>query len=45
LHRLAQEKGRKSIFEDYRIRIANVTRDYSLENREQAPDDSKIFHQ
>jgi heme-degrading monooxygenase HmoA len=45
LHRSAQREGRKSIFEDYRIRIASVTRDYSLENREQAPDDSKIFHQ
>jgi heme-degrading monooxygenase HmoA len=45
MHRLAQAEGRKSIFEDYRIRIANVTRDYTLENRAQAPDDSKIFHQ
>ena len=44
-HRSAQREGRKSIFEDYRIRIANVARDYTMENREQAPDDSKIFHQ
>ena len=44
LHRAAQAKGRKSIFEDYRIRIANVVRDYSLTNREQAPTDSKLIH-
>jgi len=44
LHRAAQAKGRKSIFEDYRIRIANVVRDYSLTSREQAPMDSKLIH-
>lgn len=44
LHRAAQTKGRKSIFEDYRIRIANVVRDYSFTNREQAPTDSKSIH-
>ena len=44
LHRAAQVKGRKSIFEDYRIRIANVVRDYSLTSREQAPMDSKSIH-
>ena len=43
-HRSAQAKGRKSIFEDYRIRIANVVRDYSLTSREQAPMDSKSIH-
>src|SRR5689334_2081158 len=29
VHRSAQAEGRKSIFEDYRIRIAHVVRDYS----------------
>lgn len=45
LHREAQIKGRQSIFKDYRIRIAEVTRDYGISDREQAPDDSKLFHQ
>ncbi len=31
-HRYAQEKGRSSVFKDYRIRIAKVQRDYSMEN-------------
>jgi len=44
LHRMAQKKGRDSIFEDYRIRIASVVRDYGMINREQAPIDSKIIH-
>lgn len=44
LHRTAQAEGRKSIFDDYRIRVAHVVRDYSLTNREQAPADSKSIH-
>jgi heme-degrading monooxygenase HmoA len=43
-HRTAQKKGRNSIFDDYRIRIATVVRDYSLTDREQAPKDSKLIH-
>lgn len=31
-HMAAQSKGRASIFKDYRIRIANVERDYTLES-------------
>lgn len=30
-HMAAQKKGRESIFKDYRIRIAEVKRDYTLE--------------
>jgi len=30
-HMGAQAKGRESIFKDYRIRIANVERDYTME--------------
>ena len=41
LHRAAQAEGRNSIFDEYRIRISHVVRDYSLVNREQAPADSK----
>lgn len=29
-HRAAQDEGRASIFEDYRIRVAEVFRDYDL---------------
>ena len=39
-HRIAQDKGNAGIFEDYRIRVANVLRDYSKEDRNQAPKDS-----
>ncbi len=31
-HLAAQKNGRESIFKDYRIRIANVERDYTLES-------------
>lgn len=44
-HREAQKKGRNSIFEDYRLRIAEVVRDYGMSDRNQAPDDSKNIHQ
>lgn len=40
-HRLAQSKGRDSVFADYRLRVANVTRGYSMASREEAPSDSK----
>ncbi len=43
-HRLAQSKGRDSVFTDYRIRVASVTRDYSMDSREETPADSKITH-
>ena len=38
--RIAQDKGNTEIFEKYRIRVANVLRDYTKEEREQAPKDS-----
>ena len=40
-HRLAQTKGRESLFEDYRIRVGAIVRDYSLNDRDQVPEDSK----
>ena len=43
-HRLAQEKGRDVIFSDYRLRVANVSRDYGMVNREQTPSDSRTIH-
>ncbi|MBI3139056.1 MAG: antibiotic biosynthesis monooxygenase [Sphingobacteriales bacterium] len=44
LHRKAQQEGRNSIFEHYRLRVATVQRDYGMTEREQAPDDSNQFH-
>ena len=43
-HRLAQEKGREGIFSNYRLRVANVNRDYGMTSRAQAPSDSKSVH-
>ena len=36
-HRTAQRRGRDEIFADYRIRVAGVVRDYSMNERAQAP--------
>ena len=44
VHRNAQSKGRGSLFNDYRIRVGNITRDYSLSEREQTPKDLKEAH-
>ena len=38
-HRGAQRKGREFIFNDYRLRIASVIRDYGMSGRDQAPQD------
>lgn len=43
-HRLAQSAGRAGIFRDYRLRVASVDRDYGMHEREQAPADSRRFH-
>jgi heme-degrading monooxygenase HmoA len=43
-HRKSQAKGRASIFEDYRLRIAGVIRDYGMNDRAQAPKDSRAVH-
>jgi len=44
MHRWAQAKGRESIFRDYHLRIAAVSRDYGMFDRKEAPADSKVFH-
>jgi heme-degrading monooxygenase HmoA len=44
LHREVQEAGRRSIFKDYRLRVARVQRDYGMKNREEVPEDSKQIH-
>ena len=43
-HRAAQKIGRSSIFENYRLRIAEVVRDYGMNDRSQAPGDSREVH-
>jgi heme-degrading monooxygenase HmoA len=43
-HRAAQSKGRGDIFQDYRIRVVSVTRDYGLNERDEAPVDSRAIH-
>jgi len=43
-HREAQKKGRAGIFKSYRLRIAEVRRDYTMDERAQAPADSVQVH-
>lgn len=43
-HRRIQAAGRESIFAGYRLRVAQVIRDYGLNERAQAPDDSRSAH-
>lgn len=43
-HRATQSRGRAGIFSNYRLRIASVVRDYGLEDRTQAPADSRAVH-
>lgn len=44
MHRAAQSAGRERIFEDYRLRIAGVIRDYGMTERDEAPTDSRAAH-
>lgn len=43
-HRAAQARGRSDVLADYRLRIASVSRDYGLDDRAQAPTDSRKAH-
>jgi heme-degrading monooxygenase HmoA len=43
-HRATQSKGRAGVFLDYRLRIASVVRDYGLNDRADAPVDSRAVH-
>lgn len=40
-HRAVQARGRGGIFASYRLRVAGVIRDYGMEEREEAPPDSR----
>jgi heme-degrading monooxygenase HmoA len=39
-HRAAQRAGRDHVFADYRLRVAAVLRDYSMQDRRETPPDS-----
>ena len=43
-HRNAQRAGRTRLFADYRLRVAEVARDYGMFDRDEAPADSKAIH-
>lgn len=43
-HRATQKRGRQRVFRDYRLRVAEVVRDYGLHNRAEAPSDSRVAH-
>lgn len=43
-HRRVQQAGRDRIFADYRLRVAEVLRSYGLNDRAEAPADSREAH-
>ncbi len=43
-HRKTQAKGRAEVFQDYRLRVAGVIRDYGMTERQQVPTDSQLIH-
>lgn len=43
-HRTIQAAGRDHIFDDYRLRVAEVRRDYGMRDRADAPEDSRQEH-
>ncbi len=38
-HRIAQKKGKESLFHSYRIRVAEIVRDYTETDRTEVPPD------
>lgn len=44
VHRKIQDASRRTIFADYRLRVAKIIRDYGMNDRNQAPADSKAAH-
>lgn len=45
LHLRVQALGRSRLFTRYRLRMADVTRDYGDDDRTQAPFDSRVWHE
>ena len=43
-HRGTQAASRRGIFRDYRLRVAEVLRDYTMTQRDEAPADSRAVH-
>lgn len=43
-HRKAQAMGRGGVFANYRLRVASVVRDYGMQERDDAPRDSREVH-
>ncbi|MFY0634548.1 MAG: antibiotic biosynthesis monooxygenase [Vannielia sp.] len=43
-HRARQAAGRRGVFAGYRLRVAQVIRDYGMTDRAEAPDDSRALH-
>ena len=43
-HRTAQARGRAGVFRAYRLRVAQVVRDYGLHERDEAPPDARTAH-
>ena len=43
-HRRAQADGRRTVLADYRLRVAEVVRDYGMTDRDEAPVDSRAIH-
>ncbi len=43
-HRATQARGREGVFDDYRLRVAAVVRDYGKLDRAEAPNDSLAVH-
>ncbi|HBZ94742.1 MULTISPECIES: antibiotic biosynthesis monooxygenase family protein [unclassified Pseudomonas] len=44
-HRRAQTAGREEVFGHYRLRVAQVLRDYGMHERDEAPADSRAIHE
>lgn len=42
-HRHSQQQGREQIFEEYRITVVSPLRQYTMEERTEAPDDSNRY--
>jgi len=43
-HRFAQSQGRAGVLANYRLRVTQVLRDYGLNERDEAPQDSLQHH-
>lgn len=42
-HRICQKKGNSKLFESYRISVAGIIREYTKDDRTEAPEDSNQY--